>query len=206
MKLLVALTLLLCASAQAETLAIICTAGTTPQNCSAWKYDVPVATDKVRVGSSWADFALKAFSAVAPAETVDACVSPGVPRDTSTKPIDPCKDWAVVRADSFATTPSLPLSWDQSLSRMDGTSMTNLSGFRIVYGTSAAALTQIVQIPDPAARSYTLSNLAFSTNYFLAVKAYDSDGIESDKSNTIQRTTIAKPAGPKAKPVPPIAK
>lgn len=60
----------------------------------------------------------------------------------------------------------------------DGTPLTDLAGFRIYYGNSAANLTQTVQLTDPTASSYTVSNLSSGTWYFGAT-AYASDGTES---------------------------
>lgn len=199
--------------ASAETLAIVCTdpTATTAQNCGGWKYDMPLSADRVQAGTSWIDFALKPISALAASDTLQVCTTDAVLRGSlSSVPFnsstDPCKSWSIVRADLFASAPSIPLAWTQDLKRADGSVLTNLAGFRIVYGTNAADLTQIVQLPDPIARSYVLSNLVFGTNYFIAVKSFDTDNVESGKSNTVQRTTPTKPTAPKAKPLSPLLK
>jgi hypothetical protein len=74
------------------------------------------------------------------------------------------------------------LSWTPPTQNTDGTSLTNLAGYRIAYGTSSTALTSTVQVANPGLSSYTLSNLAPGTYYF-AVRAYTSSGTESGNSN-----------------------
>lgn len=62
----------------------------------------------------------------------------------------------------------------------------NTEGFRVVYGTSASAMTSTVQVADPSARTHTVRDLAPGTYYF-AVKAYQG-GTESDLSNIASKT------------------
>lgn len=74
------------------------------------------------------------------------------------------------------------LSWTPPTQNTDGSSLTNLAGYRIAYGTSSSALTQTIQVANPGLSSYTLSNLSPGTYYF-AVRAYTSSGTESGNSN-----------------------
>ncbi len=74
------------------------------------------------------------------------------------------------------------LSWTPPTTNTDGTSLSNLAGYRISYGTSANALTQTVQMANPGVTTYSLSNLSPGTYYF-AVRAYTSNGTESANSN-----------------------
>ena len=74
------------------------------------------------------------------------------------------------------------LSWSPPTQNTDGTVLTNLAGYRIYYGTSAAALTQIVQVSGAGMSAYVVENLAPATYYF-SVRAYTSSGAESDNSN-----------------------
>jgi hypothetical protein len=79
------------------------------------------------------------------------------------------------------------LSWTPPTQNTDGTSLTNLAGYRIAYGTSSAALTQTIQVSNPGLSSYTISNLSPGTYYF-AVRAYTSTGTESGNSNVQTKT------------------
>jgi hypothetical protein len=81
------------------------------------------------------------------------------------------------------------LSWTTPTQNRDGTTLTNLAGYRIAYGTSPTALTQAVQVANPSAVSYTLSNLAPGTYYF-ALRAYTSNGTESALSNVLSKTIL----------------
>jgi len=69
----------------------------------------------------------------------------------------------------------------------NGTGLTDLSGYRISYGTSPTALTQSVTITDPTATSYTITGLAAGTWYF-AIAATASDGTQSAPSNVASKT------------------
>ena len=74
------------------------------------------------------------------------------------------------------------LSWTPPTTNTDGSSLTNLAGYRISYGTSANALTQTVQVANAGITRYTISNLSPGTYYF-SVRAYTSNGTESANSN-----------------------
>lgn len=86
-----------------------------------------------------------------------------------------------------AATRSATLSWSAPTQNTDGTTLTNLAGFRIYYGTSAGALNQTIQVANPSVSTYVLDGLAPSTYYF-AVRAYTSAGTESANSNVASKT------------------
>lgn len=73
------------------------------------------------------------------------------------------------------------LSWTPPTANTDGSTLTDLAGYRIHYGTSATALSQTIQIASAGTTAYTVQNLAPGTWYF-AVRAYSSVGAESDLS------------------------
>jgi hypothetical protein len=79
------------------------------------------------------------------------------------------------------------LSWTPPTQNVDGTSLTNLAGYRIVYGPSAANLTQLIEISQPGVSTYVVENLTAGTWYF-AVKAYTSAGAESVNSNVASKS------------------
>lgn len=84
---------------------------------------------------------------------------------------------------------SATLSWTPPTQNLDGTALTNLAGYRISYGASAAALIQTVQVAVPGATAYTISALAPGTYYF-TVRAYTSNGTESSQSNVASRVIL----------------
>jgi hypothetical protein len=79
------------------------------------------------------------------------------------------------------------LSWQAPSENTDGSALTDLAGFRVVYGTSSGALSQTVQVANPGASSYVVDQLASGTWYF-AVKAYSASGAESSQSNVVSKT------------------
>jgi hypothetical protein len=85
------------------------------------------------------------------------------------------------------TTGSATLSWVAPTENTDGTTVTDLAGFRIYYGTNAAALTQTIDVPEPSVTTYVIGNLAADT-YFFAVAAYTTTGTESALSNIASKT------------------
>jgi hypothetical protein len=80
-------------------------------------------------------------------------------------------------------TGSATLSWVPPAENTDGSSLTNLSGFRIYHGMSAAALDNMITVSSPGISSYVVDNLAKGTHYF-AVSAVNTTGAESDRSPT----------------------
>lgn len=96
------------------------------------------------------------------------------------------KRYATVTPDPTVPAGAATLSWTPPTQNTDGTSLTNLAGYRLSYGTSATALTSTIQIANPGTSSYIVSNLAPGTHYF-AVRAYNSAGVESSNSNVVSK-------------------
>jgi hypothetical protein len=69
----------------------------------------------------------------------------------------------------------------------DGTALTDLAGYHIYYGTSAASLTQLINLPTAGTTVYVVDNLGSGTYYF-AIKAYNSAGVESTDSGVVSTT------------------
>jgi hypothetical protein len=82
---------------------------------------------------------------------------------------------------------SATLSWIAPTQNTDGTSLTNLAGYRIHYGTSASVLSQTVQVANAGLTTYVLDDLSPGTYYF-AVKAYTTGGAESEASNVVSKS------------------
>jgi hypothetical protein len=79
------------------------------------------------------------------------------------------------------------VSWLPPTRNSDGSTLTNLAGYRIYYGTSSGALTRTVQIANAGTARYVIDNLSPATWYF-AVRAYNSSGGESAASNVASKT------------------
>ncbi len=87
---------------------------------------------------------------------------------------------------STATTGSVTLSWTAPTKNTDGSSLTNLAGYRVHYGTAPGSYTQSVQLPGKTLTSVVIEDLAPARWYF-AVKAYNSAGVESNFSTTVNK-------------------
>jgi hypothetical protein len=81
---------------------------------------------------------------------------------------------------------SAALSWTAPTKNTDGSTLTNLAGYRVHYGTAAGSYTQSVQIPNKSVTSVVIEGLAPARWYF-AVKAYNSSGVESTFSGSVNK-------------------
>jgi len=79
------------------------------------------------------------------------------------------------------------LSWNPPTENTDGTSLTDLSGYRIYYGRSESQLNRSVVINNPGLTRYVVENLA-QANWFFAMTSVNSDGVESRRSPTVGKT------------------
>jgi hypothetical protein len=85
--------------------------------------------------------------------------------------------------------------WTAPTQNSNGSALTNLGSFRIVYGTSASGLTQSHIVSDVTARQATIQSLAPGTWYF-AVRARTTSNVESSDSNVATKNvTGATSAG-----------
>jgi hypothetical protein len=74
------------------------------------------------------------------------------------------------------------LDWTTVTHNMDGTTLTNLAGYNIHYGSSASNMNQTIQVTNPSLTAYVVTNLSSGAWYF-AVAAYTSGGVEGVLSN-----------------------
>jgi len=91
-----------------------------------------------------------------------------------------------------AWTGTATVTWLRPTTNTDGTPLADLAGYRLFYGTSAGALTQTVQIPNPATLTYQLTGLTAGT-WYAAARSYTTGGAQSDLSNTVSTTLTAPP-------------
>jgi hypothetical protein len=82
---------------------------------------------------------------------------------------------------------SATISWTPPTQNTDGSTINDLAGFRIQYGTSASALTQTIQVSNPGLATYVVTGLS-SGNWFFTVRAYNSGGAESANSSVVSKT------------------
>jgi hypothetical protein len=86
-----------------------------------------------------------------------------------------------------STAQSVTLYWTPPSSNSNGSLLTDLAGYRIYYGTSAASMTTVVTVSNPNETSQAIGNLSPGKWYF-AVTSFNTDKIESKFSAVVPFT------------------
>jgi Putative Ig domain len=94
---------------------------------------------------------------------------------------------ALVAFSITVTTGSATVFWTAPTQNTNGTTLTDLAGYTIYYGSSPGALTQTIQVANPTATSYQVGDLSSGTYYF-AVAAYTTAGTQSAQSAVGSKT------------------
>jgi hypothetical protein len=79
------------------------------------------------------------------------------------------------------------LAWTPPTENTNGTTLTNLAGYEIEYGTTATSLSRSVTIANPGLTSYMVTGLSAGTWYF-GVRAYSTLGVDGLLSNVVSKT------------------
>lgn len=256
----------------APPLAVISTAGAKAGDrvdagtSTASKYDRPLDTDLVRVGTGWGNFVWLPFGGLAPSDTIDACMTNIADGYVAPLPwaalTDQCKSWTAApksacAVDSFAASvpdgaeplgvvltwnvagvqacvasgawtgaraasgthsiaglpapasytltcsapPAAPgsalLRWEPPTQNTDGSALANLAGHRIQYGTDAARLTQLIEVPNAIAmpasdsatdKQFTVVGLAAGNTWYFTMTAYSAGGNESTRTGMASKS------------------
>ena len=85
------------------------------------------------------------------------------------------------------TTGAATVNWHPPTQNTNGSTITNLAGYTIFYGTNKSDLTSSVKVTNPGLTSYVVENLAAGTYYF-GVTAYNSAGGSSAVSSIVSKT------------------
>lgn len=83
-------------------------------------------------------------------------------------------------------TSNVTLSWQSPTERADGTALTDLAGFRIYYGTDREDLGNVIDLDNPGLSRYVVENLEVGTTWYFSMTAYDSEGLQSSPSPTVE--------------------
>jgi hypothetical protein len=81
----------------------------------------------------------------------------------------------------------MTVTWAAPTRNVDGTALTDISGFRVLYGTSPATLTQSRSVTGSTSTSATISSLPPGVYYF-AVVTVNASGVPSDPTNVASVT------------------
>jgi len=82
---------------------------------------------------------------------------------------------------------SAELAWEMPTQNTNGTSLSDLAGYTIVYGTGPNAMNHWVQLTNIGTTSYVINGLGQGTWYF-AVLSYTLSGANSPLSNIGTKT------------------
>lgn len=83
-------------------------------------------------------------------------------------------------------TGSATVSWTAPTLNSDGTALTDLASYRILYGLGADALDQSIEVENVSVNAYVVENLTDGTWYF-AVVAVNASGLASEPSNVASK-------------------
>ncbi|MCL4872569.1 PKD domain-containing protein [bacterium] len=86
------------------------------------------------------------------------------------------------------------LKWTAPSTNTDGSTLTDLAGFKVHYGTQSRTYSKTVDIGNAA--GYTVQDLAAGGTYYFSVTAYNSAGRESNYSNEVSKNIPSDTAGP----------
>jgi hypothetical protein len=103
----------------------------------------------------------------------------------------------IVASDGSATAPfsitvlaagsgTASLSWTAPSSNSDGSTLTDLAGFVVLYGNSPADLSRSISITNPSISTYVVESLTPGT-WFFAVQAVNAMGARSESSETASK-------------------
>jgi hypothetical protein len=82
---------------------------------------------------------------------------------------------------------SATLSWNPPTENVDGTALTDLTGYRIYYGRNESQLGRTIVISNPGLTRYVVDNLA-QDNWYFTMTSENSDGVESRRSAIVSKT------------------
>jgi cytoskeletal protein RodZ len=80
--------------------------------------------------------------------------------------------------------PNVTLNWTPPTQNTDGSPLTDLIGYRIHYGNQSQSYTSTVSVDNPGIATYVVQNLP-AGQYYFAVTAYNSAGLESQLSDEV---------------------
>ena len=93
---------------------------------------------------------------------------------------------SAVQMVSVSALGEISISWVAPTENVDGTPLTDLTSYRIYYGTESRAYSSSIEITNASATSHSFN--AASGDYFVTMTALDGEGNESAYANEIVRS------------------
>jgi hypothetical protein len=92
-----------------------------------------------------------------------------------------------VTAPASAGTSAVTLAWTPPTENVDGSTLVDLSGYKIHYGDASQQYSDTIAVSNPGLTRYVIDALPPGTHY-VAMTAYTSSGAESDYSGEVKVT------------------
>jgi len=92
-----------------------------------------------------------------------------------------------ITVNQAATSNTADLSWTKPTKNADGSTLTDLAGYKIRYGTSSSSLTEIIDVAGASITSASIEGLAAGAWYF-SIASYTTGGVESLPTGTVSVT------------------
>jgi len=89
----------------------------------------------------------------------------------------------------ISTANTVTLSWDAPVNNADGSTLRDLKGYKVHYGTSSRSYTDTIKVSNPGLTTYVVQNVPSGTYYF-AVTAFNSAGQDSSPSAEIATLVV----------------
>ncbi len=93
--------------------------------------------------------------------------------------------WTFILSAASAIAGNVTLSWGPPITNEDGTTLTDLAGYKIYYGTSSGNYKNSLDAGNVI--TYQIKYLQERLTYYFTVTAYDTSGNESTSSNEVAR-------------------
>ncbi len=82
---------------------------------------------------------------------------------------------------------SATIAWTAPTKNTDGTNLTNLASYKVLYGTSSTSFSNTKLVDDPTSTKVTITSLTPATWYF-TVHSVTTTGVESSNSNVASKS------------------
>ncbi|MEL6870167.1 MAG: fibronectin type III domain-containing protein [Pseudomonadota bacterium] len=83
---------------------------------------------------------------------------------------------------------NIEVSWSPPTQKADGSPLDDLAGYRFYIGEESGRYDEIVVVENPGLSRYSFDNVDSGT-YFVAMTSFRANGIESDLSNEVRKST-----------------